>query len=213
MDAEEQARNNMVIKQIENRGISNQSVLQSIKKVPRHLFVPPAYRHAAYGDHPLPTSCGQTISQPYIVALMTELLVPQKHHKALEIGTGTGYQTAILAELVQEVYTIEIYSQLQETAKNTLTSLGYQNIRFILGNGYEGYLAAAPYDLILVTAAPPYLPENLVEQLALGGTMVIPFGKNRQMLYVISKNKDGSIHRKEILPVVFVTMQDRKPLN
>jgi protein-L-isoaspartate(D-aspartate) O-methyltransferase len=210
MTNEDQERLRMVAEQIEARGINNKAVLQSIKKVPRHLFVPASYRQSAYRDQPLPSSCGQTISQPYIVALMTELLSPTKGQKVLEIGTGTGYQTAILAELVKEVYTMEIYADLQKTAKANLEPFNYRNIHFILGNGYQGYPEAAPYDLIMVTAAPPFIPEVLIDQLSIGGRLVIPVGRERQELYLITKETDESIRKNAILPVIFVTMQQEK---
>jgi protein-L-isoaspartate(D-aspartate) O-methyltransferase len=209
MANEDIERLRMVAEQIEARGIRNQAVLQSIKKVPRHLFVPACYRHLAYRDQPLPSSCGQTISQPYIVALMTELLSPMKWHKVLEVGTGTGYQTAILAELVKEIYTLEIYAELQKTAITNLEPFGYTNIHFILGNGYNGYRQAAPYDLIMVTAAPPFIPETLIDQLSIGGRMAIPVGSGRQELYLITKETNGSILKNAILPVTFVTMQGK----
>ena len=210
MEPEATERLRMVAEQIEARGIKNKAVLRSIKKVPRHLFVPASYRQSAYRDQPLPSSCGQTISQPYIVALMTELLSPKKWHKALEVGTGTGYQTAILAELVKEIYTMEIYAELQKTAKANLEPFKYRNIHFTLGNGYQGYPEAAPYDLIMVTAAPPFIPEKLIEQLTEGGSMVIPVGRDRQELYLILKDKKGNMHQKTIIPVTFVTMQQEK---
>ncbi len=210
MEPEATERLRMVAEQIEARGIKNKAVLQSIKKVPRHLFVSASYRQSAYRDQPLPSSCGQTISQPYIVALMTELLSPKKWHRVLEVGTGTGYQTAILAELVKEVYTMEIYADLQKTAKANLEPFNYRNIHFILGNGYQGYHEAAPYDLIMVTAAPPFIPEKLIEQLSEGGSMTIPVGKDRQELYLISKDKNSNIHQEAIIPVTFVTMQQEK---
>ena len=208
MENEETARLKMTREQIEFRGIKNKAVLESVKKVPRHLFVPPVYRNLAYTDQALPSYCGQTISQPYIVAVMTELLAPQKCHKVLEIGTGTGYQTAVLAELAGEIYTMEIYPELQNFAMANIQKLGYENINFILGNGYDGYPPGAPYDLIIVTAAPLYIPEKLIDQLKPEGKMAIPAGGGFQELYLISKNINGRIIQKAIFPGAFVPMQE-----
>lgn len=207
MNAEEQERFKMVENQIMARGIKNGLVLEALRKVPRHLFVSPIYRDTAYRDQPLPSWCGQTVSQPYIVALMTELLDPKPTQKALEIGTGTGYQTAVLAELVEKVYTMEIFPELHQRAKNKLEELGYTNVFCVLGNGYQGLAEYAPYDLIMVTAAPPFVPDALIEQLAIGGKMVIPVGREFQTLYLISKEGANHVIQKPILPVVFVPMQ------
>lgn len=207
MNVEEQERFKMVENQIMARGIKNGLVLEALRKVPRHLFVSPIYRDTAYRDQPLPSWSGQTVSQPYIVALMTELLDPKPTQKALEIGTGTGYQTAVLAELVEKVYTMEIFPELHQRAKNKLEELGYTNVFCVLGNGYQGLTEYAPYDLIMVTAAPPFVPDALIEQLAIGGKMVIPVGREFQTLYLISKEGANQVIQKPILPVVFVPMQ------
>jgi len=212
MDPEEQERIKMVENQIMARGITNQYVLDAMREVPRHLFVSSIYRDTAYRDQPLPSWCGQTISQPYIVALMTELLDPKPTHKVLEIGTGTGYQTAILAKLAGEVFTMEIFPELHERAKKKLEELGYQHVHFILGNGFQGFPEAAPFDLIMVTAAAPFVPEALFEQLSKGGRMAIPVGRDYQELYLITKDEQGSLTQKPILPVVFVPMQSENRL-
>ncbi len=196
----------MVYEQIEFRGIRNKALLCSLKKVPRHLFVPMEYREYAYSDQALPSYCGQTISQPYIVAKMTELLMLNKSHKVLEIGTGTGYQTAILAELAGEVYTIEIIPELYERAKNNPAIEMYDNIHFILGNGYNGYEEAAFFDAIIVTAAPPYIPERLVNQLLPGGRMVIPVGVYEQTLYILTKDLNNEVEITPVIGVQFVPM-------
>lgn len=206
-DERYEERSRMIKEQIESRGIEDKALLSALRQVPRHLFVSFEYRHLAYTDQALPSDFGQTISQPYIVARMTELLSLDKNKKVLEIGTGTGYQTAILAELASEVYTIEIVSGLYELAKANLSEFNYKNIHFILGDGYEGYEAAAPFDAIIVTAAPPTIPEKLVDQLAIGGKMVIPVGTLSQMLYLFTKRKDGKMTKTEIFPVRFVPMK------
>ena len=203
----EQERTRMIDQQIRGRGVRNERVLEAIARVPRHLFVPEAHRPEAYGDHPLPIGRGQTISQPYIVAYMTELLDPRPEHRVLEIGTGSGYQTAVLAELVREVYSIEIIDELAERARGVLTSLGYTHVRLRTGDGYGGWPEAAPFDGILVTAAPPEIPQALVDQLAVGGTLVVPVGPtgNVQMMTVVRKSADGTTIDRTI-PVQFVPM-------
>jgi protein-L-isoaspartate(D-aspartate) O-methyltransferase len=202
----EKERRMMVEDQIESRGVKDKALLTAMKKIPRHLFVPADFREYAYSDQALPSYCGQTISQPYIVAIMTEMLSLDKSNKVLEIGTGTGYQTTILAELANEVYTMEIIPELHDIAKNNPVVLNYMNIKFILGDGYKGYEAAAPYDAIIVTAAPPYVPEALTNQLAPGGRMVIPVGVYKQTLYLVTKDLDGKINIKPHLWVQFVPM-------
>jgi len=208
----EKERRMMVEDQIESRGIKGKALLTALKKIPRHLFVPADFRKYAYSDQALPSYCGQTISQPYIVAVMTEMLSLEKNNKVLEIGTGTGYQTTILAELANEVYTMEIIPDLHEMAKNNPVVLKYKNIKFILGDGYKGYEAAAPYDAIIVTAAPPYVPEALTNQLAPGGRMVIPVGVYEQTLYLVTKDLDGNTNMKPLLWVQFVPMIKKKDL-
>jgi protein-L-isoaspartate(D-aspartate) O-methyltransferase len=177
-----------------------------MRTIPRHLFVPLEFHRDAYADRALPSYAGQTISQPYIVALMTELLQLTKSHNVLEIGTGTGYQTVILAELAREVYTMEINSELHEMAKSNPLLKACSNIHFIHGNGYRGYPPAAPYDAVIVTAAPPLIPQELVNQLAPGGRMVIPVGDYSQELQLITKNADNNVNITPIIGVRFVHM-------
>ena len=208
----EKDRRCMVEDQIESRGVKGKALLTALKKIPRHLFVPADFREYAYSDQALPSYCGQTISQPYIVGIMTEILSLEKSNKVLEIGTGTGYQTTILAELANEVYTMEIIPELHDIAKNNPVVQNYKNIKFILGDGYKGYEAAAPYDAIIVTAAPPYVPEALTNQLAPGGRMVIPVGVYKQTLYLVTKDLDGKINIKPHLWVQFVPMIKKKDL-
>lgn len=199
-------RNLMVTTQIEARGVKNKKVLEAMRKVERHKFVSKEYMSAAYDDHPLPIGEGQTISQPYIVALMTEVLDPDGTKKVLEIGTGSGYQAAVLAELVQRVYTIEIIDVLGKRAEKTLSDLGYKNVKVKTGDGYEGWKEHGPYDAIIVTCAPSHIPQPLKDQLAEGGRMVIPVGERyHQELILLTKEK-GMIKQKEIIPVVFVPM-------
>jgi len=204
-DPYQDLRRRMVQSQIKARGIKDQRVLEALLKVPRHLFVPPEYQYQAYADYPLPIGEGQTISQPYIVALMTELLQPDADKKILEIGTGSGYQAAILAELVESVYTIEIVEELAEAAERRLDRLGYKNIKVKAGDGYRGWPEYAPFDGIIVTAAPEHIPAPLVEQLKVGGIMVLPVGDFFQQLQVVKKSDKGII-RKNIIPVRFVPM-------
>ncbi len=186
-------RENMVKFQIEKRGIKNQAVLNALRKVPRHKLLPVDCIDEAYGDFPLPIGHGQTISQPYIVALMTELIQPHPEHRILEIGTGSGYQAAVLAEIVKEVYTIEIIEDLLEKAERKLCVIGYRNIHFHFGDGALGWKSKAPFDSIIVTAAARKIPRNLVAQLKLGGRMVIPIGgaDEIQTLYVLEKTRKG----------------------
>jgi len=198
-------REKMVSEQIERRGIKDKNVLEAMKKVPRHLFVPEEYINEAYEDYPLPIGEGQTISQPYIVAKMTELLEIKKGEKVLEIGTGSGYQAAVLAEVGAKVYTIEILPKLAEKAKKTLSSLGYENVTVLVGDGFKGYIQEAPYDKIIVTAAPEKIPQPLIEQLKVGGKLVIPVGKYDQELKVVTKKEEGIIVE-SVLPVRFVPM-------
>ncbi len=187
----DQERKDMVEYQIRRRGISDKKVLKAMLKVPRHLFVPEQMRELAYGDEPLPIGEGQTISQPYIVAYMTEALKLTGKEKVLEIGTGSGYQTAILAEIVQEVYTVELIPELSRRAQKVLTELGYQNIHFLVGDGTRGWPEHAPYEAILVSAAPATVPRSLVEQLKLGSRMIIPVGTDIQELVLVTRTESG----------------------
>jgi protein-L-isoaspartate(D-aspartate) O-methyltransferase len=198
----------MVDEQIATRGVRNRAVLDAMKTVPRHEFVPETYRNSAYVDSALPIGLEQTISQPYIVALMTELVDPKPEHRILEIGTGSGYQAAVISGLVKEVYTIEIIPQLAESARQRLARLGYRNVTVRQGDGYLGWPERAPFDGILVTAGAKEVPAPLVEQLKPGGKMVIPVGptSDLQMLRVIEKRADGSTRTQEIIPVRFVPL-------
>ena len=199
-------RQKMVEQQIKNRGIRNANVLDAFIKVPRHIFVPEEYRNMSYNDTPLPIGYDQTISQPYIVAYMTEILKLHKNMKVLEIGTGSGYQAAILAYLCKEVYSIEIIDSLAIRAKKIFEEEGYKNIKVKTGDGYKGWKEYAPYDAIIVTCAPTKIPEPLLDQLAEGGRMIIPAGESyNQKLYLIEKI-NGKIRQKETLPVLFVPM-------
>ncbi|MCS6950097.1 MAG: protein-L-isoaspartate(D-aspartate) O-methyltransferase [bacterium] len=197
----------MVRYQLEARGITDPRVLDAMRKVPRHLFVPPERVHDAYSDHALPIGEGQTISQPYMVALMTQLLQPAPSHRVLEIGTGSGYQAAILAALADEVVTVEREEVLSQRAQEVLRSLGYRNITFVVGDGSEGYPPLAPYDGIIVTAGAPFVPTPLVDQLAPGGRLVIPVGhRYEQVLTVVYKDEQGRIHISEHGYCVFVPL-------
>jgi protein-L-isoaspartate(D-aspartate) O-methyltransferase len=200
------ARERMVETQIKARGIKDERVLKAMLKVPRHLFVDEALRDQAYGDFPLPIGEGQTISQPYIVALMTEALELKGIERVLEIGTGSGYQTAILAELALWVYTIERFPTLLERAKKVLNELGYKNISFKLDDGTLGWKEAAPFDAIIVTAASPDIPPPLVEQLAEGGRIVIPVGDEFSQTLIKGVKKGGKLHTKALEPVRFVKL-------
>ena len=200
----------MVKTQIKARGISDQNVLQAMQKVERHLFVPTEYASMAYEDYPLLIGDGQTISQPYIVAFMTEILKPDSTQKVLEIGTGSGYQAAILGEICKKVYTIEVIESLGEKAKKLLKKLQYENIYMKIGDGYQGWKEYAPYDAIIVTCAPTHIPQQLKEQLREGGKMIIPVGDRYiQHLVLLTKVK-GKIIRQNVLPVRFVPMKDEK---
>jgi protein-L-isoaspartate(D-aspartate) O-methyltransferase len=193
--------------QLRRRGIKDEKVLEAMSKIPRHQFVNPDWIDFAYSDRPLPIGYHQTISQPYIVAYMTEAAEISANDKVLEIGTGCGYQAAVLGELAKEVYTIEIIPELASNARQTLKRLGYQNIEVKTGNGYQGWNEHAPYNAIVVTAAPESIPESLIEQLALNGKMVIPVGKWYQEIIVLTKTPDGVIAH-ETIPVRFVPMTD-----
>jgi len=195
----------MVETQIISRGITDERVIAAMKKVPRHLFVPAEMVDYAYNDEPVPIGEGQTISQPYIVAYMTEALHLQPEDKVLEIGTGSGYQTAILAELVKEVYTVEIIASLSLRAQEVLGKLGYRNIYFKIGDGTFGWEENSPYEAIMVTAAPARIPEQLEKQLKPGGRLIIPVGSAFQDLYLVTRERDG-FKRKKLLPVRFVPL-------
>lgn len=198
-------REKMVEEQIRNRGIKDKKVLDVMRKVPRHLFVEPDSIENAYEDNAMPIQYGQTISQPYIVGLMTELLELETSSKVLEIGTGCGYQTAIIAEIVDQVYTVEILPELAQSASRRLEKFGYQNIHHRYGNGYYGWRKYAPYDRIIVTAAPKKLPNRLINQLAEGGLMILPIGDYHQDLVRINRTEHG-IETKNISGVRFVPM-------
>lgn len=204
-DSYKAMREQMVKNQIEARGITDPEILRSMRKVPRHLLVPEDQREYAYEDRPLPIGEGQTISQPYIVAYMTDLIAPKKYMKVLEIGTGSGYQAAVLAEMVEEVYTIEIVENLGKGAKKDLDNLGYTNINFLIGDGYQGWKENSPFDAIIVTAAAEKVPQPLIDQLKEGGKMVIPVGPEGkvQELLLLEKSK-GQIKTTNLGPVRFV---------
>ena len=199
------ARARMVDQQLAGRDIRAEPVLEAMRRVPRHLFVPESERASAYTDYPLPIGFGQTISQPYIVAFMTEALEVRKEHRVLEIGTGSGYQAAVLAELAREVFTIEIVEPLAERARQTLQELGYKNVHVRAGNGYAGWPEEAPFDRIMVTAAPDQIPPALIEQLKMDGLMAIPVGVGEQTLQILRRTPSGMKVLKT-LPVRFVPM-------
>ena len=204
-DPERKRREAMVARQIEARGVSNPAVLAALRKVQRHRFVPPPYRAETYRDGPLPIGSGQTISQPYIVALMTELIRPAPSMKVLEIGTGSGYQAAVLAECVKDVYTIEILPELGRRSAALLEELGYDNIHLRIGDGFDGWPEQAPFDAIVVTAAPAEIPQPLLDQLGPGGRLVIPVGTGAQELVVVRRTESGLV-REHVTPVRFVPM-------
>lgn len=201
-------RREMVAIQIERRGVRDANVLAALRAVPRHRFLPETLWSDAYQDCPLPIGHDQTISQPYIVGLMTELLRVEPGETVLEIGTGSGYQAAILGEIGCEVFSIEIVDALSRTAGATLSELGYSNVHCLCGDGYEGLAEGAPFDGIIVTAAPGHLPQALVNQLKEGRRLVVPVGKYNQDLYVVEKTSTGADER-SIIPVRFVPMTGR----
>ena len=196
----------MVREQIIRRGISNNQVIDVMQNTPRHRFVPDGVADYAYQDNALPIGKGQTISQPYIVAFMTETLDVDSTYKVLEIGTGSGYQAAVLSPLVKHVYTIEIVKMLAQRADSTLKALSYNNVTVRWGDGYKGWPEEAPFDRIIGTAAPPEIPKALIDQLKPGGKMVLPVGTNWQEIVVLTKSKSGKIQKKNVLPVRFVPM-------
>jgi len=201
-------RQAMIENQIIDRGVSDERVIKAMNDVPRHLFVKESLRDLAYADGPLPIGHNQTISQPYIVAYMTEILQPDTHHIVLEVGTGSGYQAAILSKLVNHVYSIEIIPELGKEAANRLDKLGYDNVTVKIGDGYNGWEEHSPFDRIIVTAAPEQIPKKLVDQLKSGGLMVLPVGKTSfgQDMRVVKKDKTGQVTTQETIPVRFVPM-------
>ena len=206
----EQQRERMVKRHLEARGITDKNTLRAMRKVERHLLVPKEMQKHAYEDQPLPIGKGQTISQPFIVAFMTQAIQPKAGMRVLEIGTGSGYQAAVLAEIVSEVYTIETVEELAARARKDLTEMGYKNIHFKVGDGYHGWEEHAPFDAIIVTASPEEIPPRLVEQLKEGGKMVIPVGPAAdQHLKLIEKKNNGKITKKDLLPVRFVPFTRR----
>jgi protein-L-isoaspartate(D-aspartate) O-methyltransferase len=206
----EDQRTEMVHDQIRSRGITDEKVIAAMQKVERHRFVPAEYRAEAYEDYPLPIGDGQTISQPYIVAFMTEALELKPTDKVLEIGTGSGYQAAILAGICDSVYTVEIFQSLALSAITVLNELGYLNVSVKVGDGYQGWAEHAPYDGIIVTCAPGQIPEKLQQQLAEGGRMIIPIGGDYTQELILLEKGNGKIQKKNVLPVRFVPMIDEK---
>ena len=197
-----------MVRLIEKRGVRNPDTLRVMRATLRHLFLPPDLQSRAYEDRPLPIGYDATISQPYIVALMTELLEPAKHHRVLEIGTGSGYQAAVLAQLAGHVYTIEIVPALAASARQTLLRLGYSNVSVRQRDGYRGWPEEAPFDRVILTASPPEIPQTLIEQLAPGGRLVAPVGRlGGQELVLIEKKSDGTLRRRNIGAVAFVPMK------
>lgn len=198
----------MVRQQLQARDVRDPRVLEAMRRVPRHLFVPQAERGAAYEDHPLPIGHDQTISQPYIVGLMTQLAQVREGQRVLEVGTGSGYQAAVLAELGAEVYTIEIVAPLGERARALLAELGYDRVHVRIGDGYAGWPEHQPFDAVVVTAAPREIPQPLLDQLRIGGRLVAPIGTGVQDLVVVTRT-DSGYTRRTIAPVQFVPMTGR----
>lgn len=197
----------MVERQIASRGVKDRRVLAAMARVPRHVFVPEGYRPSAYDDHPLPIGEGQTISQPYIVAYMTEALQLDPQDRVLEIGTGSGYQAAILGELVKEVYTIEIIETLAVKAQGVLDRLGYRNVHVRVGDGYLGWPEKAPFDAVIVTCAPERVPQPLIDQLREGGRMIIPVGETGAVQSLVrGVKRGGRLEKKDVMAVRFVPM-------
>jgi len=199
-------RESMVTRQIEARGVKDEKVLDAMRTVHRHRFISGHARYRAYDDSPVGIGWSQTISQPYIVAFMTEQLRLEGGEKVLEIGTGSGYQAAILAEIGVKVFSIEIIPELAEFARSNLSAQGYDEVETRCGDGYQGWPEEAPFDCIIVTASPDHIPEPLIEQLASGGRMIVPVGKFFQELVLVEKTKNGRIKKKNVLPVRFVPM-------
>ncbi len=199
-------RNEMVNSQIKARGINDQRVLEAMRKVPRHEFVPEEEITGAYDDNPLPIGYGQTISQPYIVAYMTMMLSLQGNERVLEIGTGSGYQAAVLSVLAKEVFSIEIVEPLCQQARTRLDSLGYKNVHVLCGDGYQGWPEHAPFDAVIITAAAKEIPEPLIEQLKVGGRLIMPVGAFFQELVLLRKKADGKVEKSKLIPVRFVPM-------
>jgi protein-L-isoaspartate(D-aspartate) O-methyltransferase len=200
-------REKMVSQQIEARGVEDERVLEAMRSVPRHLFVPEARREEAYEDYPLPIGEGQTISQPYIVAVMSEAMKLKGKEKVLEVGTGSGYQAAVLSLLCKKVYSVEIVPELAARSKKLLGKLGYKNVKVIEGDGYEGLPDKAPFDAIMITAAPGVVPEPLKKQLKIGGRLVLPLGKKYQdLLRIVRKGKESWVEEEVLPSVIFVPM-------
>ncbi|MGV3639824.1 MAG: protein-L-isoaspartate(D-aspartate) O-methyltransferase [Adhaeribacter sp.] len=205
------ARERMVSQQLKARGIRDEAVLQAMSKVKRHLFVPAGQVPEAYADRPLPIGNGQTISQPYMVAYMTQVIRPKPADRVLEVGTGSGYQAAVLAEIINRVYTIEIVPEQGRSAILRLKNLGYDNVQVRVGDGYHGWQEHAPFDAIVVTAAAPYIPQPLVNQLKEGGRMVIPLGSpNQEQTLLLVEKKKGKVVTRRLMPVMFVPFTREK---
>ena len=213
--ASEAARESMVREQIAARGIRDARVLEAMGQVPRHLFVPEAERERAHVDAPVPIGQGQTISQPYIVALMTELVRPQSTARVLEVGTGSGYQAAVLARLVAHVYTIELEEALGRRAAAVLAEQKYDNVTVRVGDGYNGWPEHAPFDIIIVTAAPEHVPQPLIDQLQPGGRLIVPVGPRFtvQQLQLIEKDAAGEVRTRNVSPVMFVPLRRPQSLS
>jgi protein-L-isoaspartate(D-aspartate) O-methyltransferase len=206
VDPYAEARARMVREQIAARGVRDERVLAALGRVPRHELVPAELREHAYEDRPLPIGKGQTISQPYVVAYMTEQLALSGDERVLEVGTGSGYQAAVLAELAREVWSIEIVPELGERARADLARLGYRNVHVRIGDGYRGWPEHAPFDAIIVTAAPDHVPQPLVDQLAQGGRLVLPVGDWSQELLLVERDEQG-VRRERLIDVRFVPMR------